>query len=54
MPPFLTSDFNSVASPKAETPIATPSSAGPAMTPAFLKIDLIPALLARGVTKGVV
>ena len=54
MPPFLSSYFNSLASPNDAIPIATPSSAGPATTPAFLSKDLSPALDARGVTSGVV
>ena len=54
MPPFLKSDFNSLASPNVVTPIATPSRAGPATTPTFLSKDLIPALDVRGVTSGVV
>ena len=54
MPPFLRSDLNSLASPNALIPIATPSRAGPATTPAFLSKDLSPALEASGVTSGVV
>ncbi len=52
MPPFLKSDFNSPELPKVATPIAKPRRVGPAITPLFLSNDLIPALLANGVTRG--